>query len=264
MKDKIKLLMMVGLFALNGVSGAMIPGAVPPAHAHPEQVADHFDRLTGVVLGILGRTLKNTYALILSSEENSDYLVTLNRYMNANNQGAITRIVRKAIKNSLINAGYFIPNIGQNTVSIAPKAYQITEQEMIQAYSAYAYEYYGIDHVTGENGGGFNNLRANVRTISNELKTVHRLISKIQRGNTSPSLLNNYINTNTIPIRIQNIRRAIKDSLIDAEYIVLDAATNTLSVRPYPDITEREVISAYYAYAFEHYGISIYYADDAD
>lgn len=137
MKDKIKLLMMVGLFALNGVSGAMIPGAavppVPPAHVHPGYVD----------LGQIKNELRVIYGFVSRAQQNINLVANLNNYIHMNAFPLRIRHIRLDIRDALIGAGYLVLN-GRNNVSIAPGAPEITEQRMIDAYNVYSINKYGI------------------------------------------------------------------------------------------------------------------------
>lgn len=146
MKDKIKLLMMAGLFLLNGASGAMAPGVavppVPPAHVHPGYVADRFDNLTAD-LGPIKNELRVIYGFVSRGQKGINPVAALNNYVHMNTIPVRMQNIRLDIRDALIGAGYLVLN-GRNNVSIAPGAPEITEQRMINAYNVYSTNKYGI------------------------------------------------------------------------------------------------------------------------
>lgn len=139
MKGKIKLLMIAGLFTLNGVSGAMAPGVavppVPPAHVHP----GHAD------LGQIKNELRVIYGFVSRAQQNINLVASLNNYIHMNAVPLRIRHIRLDIRDALIGAGYLALNAAANAVTIAPGAPQITEQEMINAYNVYSINKYGIN-----------------------------------------------------------------------------------------------------------------------
>ena len=147
MKDKIKLLMMAGLFLLNGASGAMAPGVavppVPPAHVHPGHVADRFDNLTAD-LGPIKNELRVIYGFVSRAQKNVNLVASLNNYIHLNVIPPRMQNIRLDIRDALIGAGYLVLNAAANAVTIAPGAPQITEQGMINAYNVYSINKYGI------------------------------------------------------------------------------------------------------------------------
>lgn len=266
MKDKIKLLMMVGLFALNGVSGAMIPGApVPPAphaHVHPGHNEDYGFELSPNPT-LVAVQLEEIYNVASEIQKGEATIEKLNNCINLSTVQAI-QSSNRAIRDSLIDAGYFLLDTATNTVSIAPNAPQITKEAIIQAYDAYAREHYCLDKsVIIElsnrlSNDDYNRLLSAMRTTGQALKDFYERLLDIQGQHPNRLTdLNNYINMNTIPTRMQNLRRAVRDSLVNAGYLVLNGRNNVSIAPGAPQITKRGMIRAYHRYALDNYGIGI-------
>lgn len=282
MKGKIKLLMIAGLFALNGVSGAMIPPQLPADTFQKLRVEKKLDPGTIAVL-------ENVHRFILNIQNNQDALGSIleNAYykdaidcFNASSlligyndvdrkKMQINNTIRSII-DCLVRNEYLISdnkNRGKEHWVINLEAPRLTEESMIKLYFECTKHKYPTCFSSKAQANSFASLKSGNLLWGSEtvqlLENVYKFVLKYQdQIQNNLRVLNAYLNipaiSNEYSDRISNRQEqkvAIMEELSFEKYLVYDFKTKAvININPdAPKLTEKVVINAYRGYMHSRY-----------